>query len=426
MRRVLKILVLVFLSILLVSNSYGQVLVDYVNRDDGYFSWEILSKEDIEGVTIFNINLVSQKWKEIIWSHRLIIGVPQKITNPDLGLLFITGSFRGYSEEVSYIREMAKNLGCISSVLFDVPNQPLFEGLTEDALIAYTIVKYVETGDDEWPLLLPMTKSAIKAMTAIQEFSKKELNINLGGFLVTGASKRGWTTWLTATCDGRVKGIAPMVYDNLNIKEQFNHQREIWGDFSPQLQDYTALGLDKLSDSPVGEKILSIIDPYFYREYLTVPKLIINGANDPYWAIDAVNLYLNNLLGEKYILYVPNSGHNLEDRERVAKNISAFYLYIARKIPFPKIEYKLIEDDTTINLVLQSDIKPEKVGLWYAESSNKNFVYSIWRYEEAENSKEGYNIKLEKSKDKNLAFFGEFYYKVGDIEFYLCTPATIR
>jgi len=427
MKKMVKILVLTSLFIFLISNAYGQTLIDYVGKDDGCFSWEIISREDVEGATIFNINLVSQRWKDIVWSHRLVIGVPKTIINPKTGVLFITGSWGGYdSEEVLYIKEMTRNLGCVAAVLFDVPNQPLFGGLREDALIAYTLARYVETGDEEWPILLPMAKSAVRAMTATQEFSKRELNIDIEGFLVTGASKRGWTTWLTGACDGRVKGIAPMVYDNLNIKAQFSHQREIWQDLSLKLYDYTSLDLDKLADSPIGEKVLSIIDPYYYRERLTVPKLIINGSNDPYWSIDAVNFYLNDIPGEKYILYVPNSGHNLEDRERVLKDVFAFYLYTAGRIPFPKIGYETVEDDTSINLILKSDIKPAKVGLWYAESDNKNFVHSVWKYIEAEESEDKYTVRLERPEDKSLAFFGEFYYNIGGVELYLCTPASLR
>lgn len=426
MRDMIRVLILLLLLILPVSSSYGQVLIDYVNRDDGYFSWELLERRDLEDVSILDINLVSQRWKEIIWTHRLIVGVPKDIVNPDVGILFITGSWKGYpSEEVSYIREMARNLGCVSGVLFDVPNQPLFEGLREDALIAHTIARYVETKDEEWLLLLPMTKSAVRAITAIQEVSKREFNIDVKGFLVTGASKRGWTTWLTAVSDSRVKGIAPMVYDNLNITMQFNHQREIWGDFSPELSDYTSLGLDRLSGTPIGERILSIIDPYSYREMLTLPKLIINGSNDPYWAIDAINLYLDDLPKETYILYVPNSGHNLEDRERVVKGISAFYLYIAGRIPFPEISYELSKDDDSVTLTLQSSIKPTRAGLWYAESEDKNFVHSTWRYIEGKESRDGYTMRIKRDKDRELAVFGELYYKIGDIEFYLCTPAKI-
>ncbi|HON73210.1 MAG TPA: PhoPQ-activated protein PqaA family protein, partial [bacterium] len=82
MKKMVKILVLTSLFIFLISNAYGQTLIDYVGKDDGCFSWEIISREDVEGATIFNINLVSQRWKDIVWSHRLVIGVPKTIINP--------------------------------------------------------------------------------------------------------------------------------------------------------------------------------------------------------------------------------------------------------------------------------------------------------------------------------------------------------
>lgn len=428
MSRVLKILILIFLLFLVTSSvSYSQPLIDYVNKVDGSYKWEVLSEEKKDNVNLYEIELTSQRWRDITWTHRLFISVPKLTVNSKIGILYITGSWRGkYHEEIPYVEELSKNLGCVTAVLFDVPNQPLFNNLWEDALIAYTIAKFAETQESDWLLLLPMTKSAVKAMDAVQEIVKEKTYINIEGFVVTGASKRGWTTWLTAVCDRRVKGIAPMVYDNLNIKAQFEHQRELWGDFSPKLSDYTALGLDKLGDSPIGKTILSIIDPFSYKERLRIPKLIINGSNDPYWAIDAVNLYIKDLPGEKYVLYVPNSGHNLEDRERVIKNISTFYLYIAGRIPFPKIDWKIEEDESSIKLILKSDIGPTQVGLWYADSVNKNFVYSIWSYIEAQKTTEGYLVSIDKPKKKSMAIFGEFYYKINQLELYLCSPAILR
>jgi len=182
----------------------------------------------------------------------------------------------------------------------------------------------------------------------------------------------------------------------------------------------------ELADSPAGERLVSILDPYSYREDITMPKLIINGSNDPYWAIDAVNIYFNELLGEKYILYVPNSGHELQDRERVVNNILAFCLYVGGKINFPKINWSFKEDETSLVLTLSSDIQPEKAGAWYATSSDKNFSSSIWKYIEVESSPTGYMMKIDKPKDESIALFGELSYNIGGLDFYLCNPSLMR
>src|SRR5690606_14304529 len=119
------------------------------------------------------------------------------------------------------------------AVLRQVPFQPIFER-REDALIAYTFDQYLRTGDGEWPLLLPMVKSATRAMDAVQDIVKKRWSASPESFTVAGASKRGWTAWLTAATDPRVMAVAPMVIDVLNMRAQMDHQRATWGEFSEE------------------------------------------------------------------------------------------------------------------------------------------------------------------------------------------------
>ena len=132
-------------------------------------------------------------------------------------------------------------------------------------------------------------------------------------FVVTGASKRGWTTWLTAVVDKRVIAIAPMVIDMLNIPAQIPNQLKQWGQFSIQIVDYTRRGLvQPENQTDRHARLWEMVDPYSYRDRLKIPKLIILGTNDPYWTLNALDLYWHGLTGIKHVLYVPNAGHSLD------------------------------------------------------------------------------------------------------------------
>ena len=91
------------------------------------------------------------------------------------------------------------------------PTNRFYEGRREDDLIAYTFDQYLKTGDATWPLLFPMVKSAVRGMDAVQALAQKEFDQKIERFVVSGASKRGWTTWLSAAVDARVQAIAPRV-----------------------------------------------------------------------------------------------------------------------------------------------------------------------------------------------------------------------
>jgi PhoPQ-activated pathogenicity-related protein len=105
-----------------------------------------------------------------------------------------------------------------------VPNQPVVfqttrRSRTEDDFIAYTWDKFLRTGDEKWPARLPMTKSAVRAMDAVSAFiaSQESGGGTVSRFVVSGASKRGWTAWATAAVDRRVVALAPIVIDMLNL-----------------------------------------------------------------------------------------------------------------------------------------------------------------------------------------------------------------
>src|SRR5262245_29496188 len=159
-----------------------------------------------------------------------------------------------------------------------------------------------------------MVKGVVKTMDAVQAYAEQEWKKPVKSFVISGASKRGWTTWLTGAVDPRVKAIAPVVIDTLNMAVQMPHQLASFGQYSEMIKDYTLRGLVPMPDTPEARKLWTMVDPYLYRDRLTMPKLIVNGANDPYWTVDALNLYWDDLKGDKWVVYVPNAGHDLKEK----------------------------------------------------------------------------------------------------------------
>jgi len=280
----------------------------------------------------------------------------------------------GDAEFISTMSHLALKNKAIVSIIWQVPNQPLYDDLTEDALISFTLHNFKMDGDYTWPLLFPMVKSAVKAMDAVQEFSTENLNQEINRFVVTGASKRGWTTWLTGSQDERVEAIGPMVIDVLNMPVNVEYQVEVWGDYSIEIQDYVNLGIAQAVNTDTGLIINTMIDPYSYRERITMPKMIFIGTNDEYWPVDAIKNYLDDIPGENYIHYVPNAGHDLGDGQQALRALSAFFGRSLSGGPYPVCNWDLTPSENSAILSVETSAD-ELLGatLWIADSEDRDF-----------------------------------------------------
>lgn len=395
--------------------SAASTLSDYVNKPDSVFKWDITSNVATREGSKTIIDMTSQTWQGITWRHKIELFRPSKCDFPKTALLFITGNYGPNRSESKIGLQLALRSGCPVAVLYDVPNQPLYDGKSEDALIAYTLVKFLETGDKSWPLLLPMTKSAVQAMNAVEQYFVKKSSVKIEQFVVCGASKRGWTTWLTAAVDpARVKGIMPMVYDNLNIKAQMERQVISFGDYSSQIQDYTDLGLQKTLSTDKGKSINNIIDPWAYRKHLTLPKLLINGSNDPYWPQDALNIYWNDLKGPKSVLYMVNSGHGLVNNddtgsklETLVNSMAVFTRSIAVGTPTPVIRWKHVVKGNINTLNIIADPAAYSARMLVATSATRDFRLSKWESVDMTAGKNGFTGTVDLPKEGFMAVFGE-------------------
>ena len=82
--------------------------------------------------------------------------------------------------------------------------------------------------------------------------------------------------------------------------------------------DYTRRNLVPLPDTADARRLWMMVDPWMHRKKITQPTMIVNGTNDPYWTLDALNIYWDDLKGPKSVVYLPNAVHNLKEHREYA------------------------------------------------------------------------------------------------------------
>ena len=227
------------------ASSRGQetALDRYVAAADPSYHYNLINTVAGDGYTGYVLEMTSQNWRtpaEVdrpIWTHWLTIVRPEHSVTSTSLLLVSGGSNEKPPPQMNPIlTQLALTTNSVISELRMVPNQPLvFTGdsakRTEDAITAYSWQKFLATGDETWPVRLPMTKSVVRAMDTISSFcgSPGGGGVLVNKFVVGGASKRGWTAWTVAAVDNRVVAIIPAVIDLLNLEPSFEHHYRAYG-----------------------------------------------------------------------------------------------------------------------------------------------------------------------------------------------------
>ena len=380
---------MIALVLLAVCGQSPTLLDQYISQKDDSFQWKLDSVRDIPLLgKIHHLKLTSQTWQGMPWEHDLLLLEPTGTAGSETVMLLNTGGKPSTGNQALALA-IASKLKAPLAVLYQIPNQPIY-GKTEDGLIAETFVRYLDGGgkDASLPLLFPMAKSVMRGMDAIEAHTSKVWPRPAKKYVLTGASKRGWTTWLTGAVDKRIVALAPMVIDTLNMLEQFDNQLKSFGKPSEQIKDYTERKLVPLPPGETARKLWAGVDPYLYRERVQQPKLILNGANDPYWTVDALNLYWNDLPGSKHVLIVPNAGHNLDEKtdasprktDRALASLSAFGRAAIKGKTLPDFQWAY--EGNQNKPVLRMTGAARKMELWVAEAPTRDFRQSRWNREE--------------------------------------------
>jgi len=409
-------------------------LAAYVAKPDDTFAWRVQRRYSHRDAEILELHLESQTWQGALWKHQLIVIRPRRVDDARHGVLIVGGGrWRDEYEDATteaplpeggeLFVEIARWLRSPVVVLGQVPYQPLFD-LSEDRLIAHSFERYLATNDPEWPLLLPMVKSVVRAFDASSAVSEQEWGAPIEGFTVLGGSKRGWATWLTAAVDTRVTALAPIVIDALNMRQHFPHQVEVWGAPSEEIRPYTELGLDKVLGSDEGADLRRIVDPFEYRAAIRQPKLVMLATNDTYFPVDSANLYWDDLREPKHLLYLPNEPHSVRHYGRVVRTLRALHAAAGGGPALPRLEWEYVWGETQLTLCVRADPAARQWHLWRAVSAERDLRAAQWQ-DVVESSQPVARFELARPAAGYVALFAEASFGAGRRAFTLSTNLAV-
>ena len=365
----------------IVSANPKNALDAYVANQDPAFAWNVDHSIAGPGYHGAVLTMTSQTWLDAskvdkpVWKHWLTVIVPDDVKFTK-AFLYITGGDNtdpAPKTVPARFAKMAVETHSVVAELDDVPNQPLRfaeqpdRPRVEDEIIAYQQAKFTKDHNPIDLVRLPMVKSGTAAMTAVQQYLLSDAGgeLKVDGFVVSGGSKRAWTTWLVGATDPRVVAIVPIVINVLDVDATTRHHWEAMGYFSPALRDYVENGLiPGAIGSPGLAAVNRIEDPLNYRDRpsMRMPKFVINAVGDEYFPPDNTQFGYHLLPQTKRLRMIPNSKHSTGGTD-IQESITAFYDTVLNHRSIPDYAWTVRKDGA---IVVRSKVSPSEVKLWQA------------------------------------------------------------
>jgi PhoPQ-activated pathogenicity-related protein len=361
-------------------------LFEYVAKLDTSFKYRdtgvVLNEDRLYGKWVgYVLNVTSQTWlseDEVsisVWTHNLAIIVPDDLRVTDQALMYMTGwdndgdnTPSPTSEDIILASTLATKTHVIAASMFQIPNQPIVfadDSLqmqrSEDAFVAFTWTKYLNDTTKPGVLnMLPMAKSGVRGLDTMQDFCKKKGWADIKQFIVAGASKRGWTTWMVGAVDKRVKAIMPVVMDLLHMQSGLQKHYRSLGGWSFAFKNYWDLGLTTLINTPAIPQLGTVMDVINYKQFLDIPKLVIDACGDEFFLIDDDRQWWGELPGKTWRLMVHNAEHSMATGLlSVIDSASGFLEGIMTDSFIPNFSWDI--DEETGSITIKSPYAPKEV-----------------------------------------------------------------
>lgn len=409
----------------------------YVSAPDDSYEWSVRDEGETNGTPFVELALTSQTWHDIVWRHPLKILRPKKLRDASRVLFLTAGGIQQESlsqplpdrsafllRRAKLYAELAEIVGTPMAILEYVPQQPLFDGMMSSELIEHTFNQYLTTRDSSWPLPLPMVKSVVRGMDAVEEYFATT-DSEISKFTLTGGNLGAWANWLTAAIDPRVECLAAMDFDDLNLEKRTRLQIATWGKYHREVEAFSTLDWQSWISTDEGRALRGIVDPFHYLDRVKQPKILMLATNRRDSTLDALNLFWEDMQGEKSVSYVPNQGKSDRDMARSFGMIVAIQRHATGEWTLPQLTWDYETDADAVKLSISSDKKPETVTRWLATSETRDFRRSKWQSDNLPADSAGWNTKLEYPAKGYAAMFGEAVYLDGKHRYFFSTTVRI-
>ncbi|EIC84976.1 PhoPQ-activated protein PqaA family protein [Serratia sp. M24T3] len=335
-------------------------------------------------VQVNTYKLNSQSWSPAglvtpqKWTHDVSIYIPKDVkgTTAVLAIDMTPDVMIDIAQSTNTIVVSLDNIPSVG-LIYDNDKTPRIE----DDSIGRSFELFMDNPDQRQtlPLHVPMS-AAISQTIRLAQLELKPWHVDK--FIVTGASKRGWASWLAGISDPSVVAIVPFVADILNTKDIIKHMYKTYGGNWPiAFKPYYDHKVDLDVDKPAFDKLMKIEDPLQYRDSseasrLAIPKYIVNASGDDFFPADDSHYYYDQLPGEKSMRVAPNSDH-MGIEKFMQSSLVPFVNRYQDHVALPTVTVAKSDANNPQQRLVTFSEKPVKVVQWTAvNTDSRDFRYN--------------------------------------------------
>ena len=360
-------------------------------------NYSLSNSEVLEhGLLVKTYQLNSQNWSPYnnvspqLWQHEVKIYIPSNapkqhallVINDGTNLDSVDKNKAPTNFTTAMLENIATQTNSIVVSVSNIPNQPLtYEndsaGLLEDYNVARSWGIFLDNPMQykNISVHIPMTAAVSQTIRLANQELK---SFGIDQYVATGASKRGWVSWLAAIDNEEIKAVVPFVFDLLNTQKGLEHMYLSYGKNWPiAFYPYSVYDIDQNIQTSNFTDLMKIEDPLQYQnsryaERLKIPKYIINASGDDFYVPDSSKFYYDDLQGLKSLRVAPNSNH-----AGILKVAEQSLIHFLNRFQNQQSLPSISEQQTDRSLTLKFSEQPTEIKQWTATNlKDRDFRYA--------------------------------------------------